>query len=63
MRKLRVQLKEVESDRDRLQRRSAQQDEIMSAGQDKMEKKLAESLKQVKCSTHTLCQFQVWPGR
>lgn len=49
-RKLRVSLRELESDRERLQRRAAQQDELMSAEKDRLEKKASEYAKQVEIS-------------
>ena len=46
-RRLRGQLKEAESDRERLQRRSAQQDELMTSDRDRLERKLEDSAQQV----------------
>ncbi len=46
-RKLRGQLKEAVSDQERLNKRLAQQDELMAGERDRLEKKLMEALKQV----------------
>lgn len=46
-RKLRAQLKEAVSDQERLNKRLAQQDELMAAENGRLEKKLTEALKQV----------------
>ena len=46
-RKLRAQLKEAVSDQERLNKRLAQQDELMAAENGRLEKRLTEALKQV----------------
>ena len=50
-RKLRGQLKEAVSDQERLNKRLAQQDDLMAAERDRLERKLAEAMKQVCASS------------
>lgn len=49
-RKLRVQLKEADSERERLNKRLSQQNDLLTTERDRLERKLADSAKQVPLS-------------